>query len=201
MKSSSPVSAHWRSSKTRTVVPLSAMRSKKMRQAANSSSRPPAGASSTPSSASSAGSIQRRSLASGTYSASVAATAARVVRLVVVLGQAERRADHLAQRPERDALAVGRRAAAVPVDVLDDAVDVLLELPGQPALADAARPGDRHQPRPPLAAVAWSSVLEQAQLLVAPDERRLEGVRAALARHARRRRARARQAGTGASCP
>jgi hypothetical protein len=34
MKSRRPLSAHWRSSKTRTVVPSVAIRSKKIRQAA-----------------------------------------------------------------------------------------------------------------------------------------------------------------------
>ena len=38
-------------------------------------------------------------------------------------------------------------SAAVPVDVSDQPVDVLLELPGQTALADAADAGDRHQAR------------------------------------------------------
>ena len=43
MKSSNPGSAHWRSSKTITTVPCSAIRSKKARHAANSSSRSPCG--------------------------------------------------------------------------------------------------------------------------------------------------------------
>ena len=34
---------------------------------------------------------------------------------------------------------------------LDEAVEVLLELPGQPALADAALAGDGHEPDPALA--------------------------------------------------
>ena len=51
-----------------------------------------------------------------------------------------RAADHLAQRPERDAVAVGGRAALVPEHRLDHAVQVLLELPREPALADAGRP-------------------------------------------------------------
>ena len=59
-------------------------------------------------------------------------------RLVVGLEQAGPVADHLAERPERDALAVGWAAAVVPPDGLDEPVDVLEELPGQPGLADAA---------------------------------------------------------------
>ena len=35
----------------------------------------------------------------------------------------------------------------MPVDVLDDPVDVLLELPGQARLADARRPGDGQDPQ------------------------------------------------------
>ena len=42
MKSSRPASAQWRSSKTSTTVPCAEMRSKKVRHAANSSSRSPA---------------------------------------------------------------------------------------------------------------------------------------------------------------
>ena len=57
MNSMSPASAHWRSSNTRMVVPLSEMRSKKVRHAVKSSSRPPGAASPTPSSDRSAGSI------------------------------------------------------------------------------------------------------------------------------------------------
>ena len=78
MKSMSPASAHWRSSKTSTVGAAEAIRSKNVRQAVKRASRPPAGDSPTPSSASSAGSIQRRSASSGTYSASVAAMWVRV---------------------------------------------------------------------------------------------------------------------------
>ena len=45
--------------------------------------------------------------------------------LVVALDQPDPAADHLAERPERDALAVGRRPAGVPVDRVHQAVDVL----------------------------------------------------------------------------
>ena len=79
MKSSSPSSAQWMSSNTRPTVPSAASRSKNVRQAANSSSRPPDGASASPSRTSSRGSIQRRSASSGTCSSTIRATAARVV--------------------------------------------------------------------------------------------------------------------------
>ena len=87
----------------------------------------------------------------GTYSATVALIRSRVVGFVVRLGQASPPADHLAERPERDPLAVGRRPAAVPVDRLADPVDELLELPGKARLADAARSRDRDEAGPPIA--------------------------------------------------
>ena len=52
------------------------------------------------------------------------------------------------------------------------------ELPGEPALADAGRADDADEARPPLAARGVEQVLEQAQLVVAADERRLERVAA-----------------------
>ena len=79
MKSSSPASAHCRSSNRSVTIPVEASRSKNVRHARNSSSRPPAGASPTPSRASSAGSIQRRSSSSGTCVATISATFVRVV--------------------------------------------------------------------------------------------------------------------------
>ena len=180
MNSMSPVSAHWRSSKTRIVVPLSEMRSKKVRHAVNSSPRPPGAASPTPSSERSAGSMQpplglvvdelgeRRG----------DPLAGRGV--VVVLAQAGAPPDHLAERPERHPLPEGRGAALVPVDVLADAVDVLEELPRQPALADAALAGDREEPDAALARRRVQEVLEQAELVVATHEGRLDALAPAL---------------------
>ena len=66
MKSSKPASAHCRSSKTIATVPASLIRSKNVRQAANSSSPPPVGRSSRPSRNASRGSSHRRSSSSGT---------------------------------------------------------------------------------------------------------------------------------------
>ncbi len=66
--------------------------------------------------------------------------------LVVRLQQAGAGADHLAKRPERDPLAIGRRPAGVPVDVLDQAVEVAPELAGEARLADARRPDHRDEP-------------------------------------------------------
>ncbi len=90
------------------------------------------------------------------------------------LGDPRPPADHLPERPERQALAVRRRSALVPVDQLDEPVDVLLELPGQPALADPGDPQDRHEPGTPVAGRGVEQLLEQAQLVLASDERGLE---------------------------
>ena len=100
--------------------------------------------------------------------------------LVVRLGQSCPATDHLAQRPEGDALAVRGRATTVPVDRLEDAIEVLLELPGQPALADPARSGHRHEPRLAVASGRAYEILQQAQLFVAAHEWRFRHVRAAL---------------------
>ena len=62
----------------------------------------------------------------------------------------------------------------MPADRLEHAVDVLQELPGQAALADPGRPGHRHEAGATLARRRVEEVLEQAQLVVAADERRLE---------------------------
>ena len=67
----------------------------------------------------------------------------------------------------------------MPVHGLDQAVDVLEELPREPALADPGLADDRHEPGAAFAAGRLEHVLEQAQVLLAPDERRLELVAAA----------------------
>ena len=89
----------------------------------------------------------------------------------------------------------------VPVDGLDEAVEVLEELPGEPALADAALAGHRDQPDAPVPGGRVVEVLEEPQLVVAPDERRLDRLGPARGRRARPTTRRARQAGTGASLP
>jgi hypothetical protein len=93
---------------------------------------------------------------------------------VVRLDDPRPAAHHLGQRPEADPLSVRRGAALVPVDDLGDAVDVLLELPDQPRLADPALPHDRNEPRPSLGRRGRVEVLEHPQLGAASDERRLE---------------------------
>jgi hypothetical protein len=181
MKSSSPLSAHWRSSKSRIVVPCAAIRSKKMRHAAKRTSRPPAGGGPRPRSVRSAGSTQLLTLlgVGGVLGDDRGDPFARR-RLVVPLGQTGPLADHLSQGPERDPVAVGGGAAAVPVHGLDDAVDVLLQLPRQAALANAARTGDGSEASSPVAPRRAHEIPEEAELLVAPHERRLGHVRAAV---------------------
>ena len=84
--------------------------------------------------------------------------------------------DDLAEGPERDALAVGGRTAGMPADRLLQAVHVLVELPGEPALADPGLAGDRDEARLPFAGCGVIGVLHQAQLGVAADEGRLEAL-------------------------
>src|SRR6185436_12712625 len=83
---------------------------------------------------------------------------------------------HLRQRPERDALAVRRRPALVPPHLLGDAVAVLVELPGEPALADAGVAGDRDETRPAVARDRVVRVAQDPELRVPTDERRLERI-------------------------
>ncbi len=99
--------------------------------------------------------------------------------LVVRLHEPRAAPDHLAQGPERDALAVRGRPAGVPVDRLHEAVDVVRQLPDEPRLARARGADDRDDPCPPLPAGRVQEVLEEPELGVAPDERRLELIGAA----------------------
>ncbi len=69
----------------------------------------------------------------------------------------------------------------MPPDLLDDAVDVLEELPREAALADARLAGDGDEAHPALARGRVEQVLEQPQLRVTPHERGFETVVAAAA--------------------
>jgi hypothetical protein len=100
---------------------------------------------------------------------------------VVGLGKACPPTNHLAESPEGDPVTVGRAAALVPPDLLGQAVDVLEELPGQAALADAGLPGDRHQAGALLPGRGVEEVLQEPQLLLAADEGGLQEVGAATA--------------------
>jgi hypothetical protein len=68
----------------------------------------------------------------------------------------------------------------MPVDGLDHPVGVLLELPRETALADAARSDDRHEAGSGIPAGRGDEVLEHAQLFVAAGEGRFWHVRPAL---------------------
>ncbi len=99
-------------------------------------------------------------------------------QLVVALEQAAAHAHHLAQGPEADPLPVGRGAPVVRPDRLDQPVEVLVELPGEAALADACRTDDRHKAGTAVARGSVEEILQLAQLVVAPDEGGFEALAA-----------------------
>ncbi len=65
--------------------------------------------------------------------------------LVVAFDDSASSPHHLTEGPERQAAAVGGAPALVPVDDLGEAVDVVEELLGEPALADPAFTDDRDE--------------------------------------------------------
>ena len=149
MKSIVPASAQWRSSKDRTTVPVAARRSKNVRQAPKSWSEPirrsrfrgARAGRARPSAARRFGTISRSSrtepiLARVVRSSSVSAGPARP-RIISLRAQ------------NVTPFAVCRRTASMPLDGAHDPVEVLLELPGEAALADPTDPGDQDEPGPP----------------------------------------------------
>jgi hypothetical protein len=96
--------------------------------------------------------------------------------------EARTTAHHLAECPERDALAIRWRSAAVPVIELwpGEAVEVLLQLPDEPALADTRLTGDRDHAQLLFALGGVELILEQSQLLVTTHEGWLEALIASL---------------------
>ena len=98
-----------------------------------------------------------------------------------LLGDPGPHAHHLGERPVRDAVAVGETAAAMPVDVAHQPVDVALELRREPRLADPGDADDRDEPSPALLARGVEEIFDQPQLPLASHERRLETGRAAFA--------------------
>ena len=159
-----------------TTGAVAAIRSKNVRQAAKSSSEA-AEPTSMPSSARRAGSIQRRSSASGTCSAIVSPIFALVVASSSVSSSPARRRiiSPSAQKVIPSPYAGERPSWNQTVSI--EPVHVLVELPGQPGLADAGRPDDRDEPGAAFARRGVEEVLEQAELVVAADERRLERFR------------------------
>ena len=95
-------------------------------------------------------------------------------RALLVLDDAGAHPDHLGQRPERDAVAVGEASASMPPDVGGQAVDVLLELPGQPRLADASDADHGHQVRSTLIGRGVIELLRQPKLGITAGEWRLD---------------------------
>ena len=99
-------------------------------------------------------------------------------------------ADHLAQGPEGDPVAVGRAAALRATRRVSTRPSrYLRNSHARRLLPMPAGPDDADQPWPLLPARGLEQVLELAQLLVAADERRLQACRSGCARRARRRRA------------
>ena len=204
MKSSRPASAQWRSSKTRTT---GAGRGDPLEERPPGARTAPRGRRPAPrrrrAARAARGSIQRRSASSGTYSRDASPRpCARVVASSSVSARPARRADHLAERPERDALAVGRRAAR---RASRRSRRRRRRTSGTPTRAGSCRcrPGPVIETSrgAPLARGRVEQVLEQAQLVVAADERRLEPVATGRGRRARRRPAAPATPATGASLP
>ena len=177
MKSSRPGSAHCRSPNTRTVRPAApaARRRSARRQKVARIGRcePPRGRAdvrgAAPPSAAPPGRARKRRR-------SAVELLARAVGCLV-LGDPGAHPDHLGERRVGDSVAVAEAAPAVPPDHLGQSVHVLLELPGQPRLADAGNADDREQPCLALLRGGMQELLEHAQLAVATDEGRLEAGR------------------------
>ena len=82
----------------------------------------------------------------------------------------------LPERPEGDALAVGRTPSLPPEDDLRLVVDEGPKLRDEPALADTRLPGHRDELDRRLPQRSRVRLLEQGEIVLAPDERRLRGL-------------------------
>jgi hypothetical protein len=102
----------------------------------------------------------------------------------VALGDAGLGLDHLAERPERDPVAVGEAAPVPPADQLRVLLDAPEELEDEAALADPGHADDRHELRRALLPGAREGPGEQVDLALPADEPRLVHP---LDRHARTR--------------
>ena len=98
-------------------------------------------------------------------------------RRLILLADPAAHPHHVGQRPVGHALAVGEAAAAVPVRDLGDPVEVLVELPREPRLADPGDAGHRDEVRLAPGGALVEEVLDPAQLAVAADERGLQALR------------------------
>ena len=79
---------------------------------------------------------------------------------VLVLADPAAHAHHVGERPVRDALPVGETATAMPVDGVDDPVEVLVELPRKPRLADPGDARDRNEVRLALVRARVEEILD-----------------------------------------
>ena len=145
-KSSSAPSAQWRSSMTRTVRTVSGHRLEEPRQAVNASSRlTPALVLAAPTSGASRDANHARSASSAMRSASVASSFARASRGSSDSRIARLGLHDLAERPERDALAVGQAAPVSPGDEIGPLVECRAELRDEAALPDPRLADDRDE--------------------------------------------------------
>ena len=80
------------------------------------------------------------------------------------------RLDDLAERPERDAVAVGEAAPLAPGDELRVSLDDAVQLVDEAALADPGDADEREELRRPCVAGALERVPDDAQLALAADE-------------------------------
>ena len=177
-KSSRPASAHCTSSKTSTVGDSSASRSKRIRQAEKRFSWSPATPSSSPSRWARRGSTHARSSASRMYSDSESRSLSRAVAGSSSSAMPQRILHHLRKCPVGDPVPVREAAAAMPERLAGEPVDVFLELPRQPRLADPGDPVDEHELRAALVGGGVEELLDESQLAVPTDERRFEAGRA-----------------------
>ena len=80
------------------------------------------------------------------------------------------RLDDLAQRPQRDAVAVGEAATLAPGDEIGVFVDDAAELVDEAALADSGDADERHELRRSRVARAVERVAQDSELVLAADE-------------------------------
>ena len=175
MKSKRASSAQWMSSNTSTVGPSSASASKKRRHAANASTRPLSPLAETVSLQPDQGpQVPEHPLAIPLVQ-DQRRDRLRKLRIGdlrrVGFQDAGLRLDHLAQRPERDALPVGQRAATPPRDQLRQLLDVPQQLLDQSGLADPRLTDDRHQLRRRLPPRPIQRATQHVGLRVAADQR------------------------------
>ncbi len=88
----------------------------------------------------------------------------------VLLQDARLRLDDLAERPERDPVAVGEAASLAPGDELRVGLDDAIQLVDETALADSGDADEREELRRALVPRSLERVPDDAELALAPDE-------------------------------